>query len=139
MNRLLIADDEECLLLAYRKLLSGPGVEIDTAQSAPDAKKLIAINLYSVMIVDLRLAGSVEMEGLDIIADAHQLYPESKIIVLTAYGDNRIKECVLNAGANYFFEKPISVLVIRDLLSTLGLYTAKNTHPIFDPKYGSPN
>lgn len=131
MNRLLIADDEECLLLAYKKLLSGPGIAIDVAQSAPDAKKLLSINLYSVVIVDLRLAGSAEMEGLDIIAYARHLYPESKIIVLTAYGDNSIKECVLNAGANFFFEKPISVMVIRDLLSSLGLYTAKNTHPMF--------
>lgn len=132
MNRLLIADDEECLLLAYKKLLSGPGVEIDTAQSAPDAQRLLSLYLYMVVIVDLRLAGSAEMEGFDIIADAHRLYPESKIIVLTAYGDNIIKESVLNAGATYFFEKPISVLVIRDILSSLGLYSAKNIHPTFN-------
>ena len=128
MNRILIADDEECLLLAYKKLLSGPGVTIDTTQSAPDAKKLLSTNIYCVVIVDLRLAGSAEMEGLEIIAYAHHRYPKPKIIVLTAYGDNRIKECVLNAGATYFFEKPISIFIIRDLLSSLGLYTNQSTH-----------
>lgn len=131
MKKILIADDEECLLLAYKKLLCGPGVEIDTAQTAEDALLLLSNHYYDVVIVDLRLAGNVELEGLDIIDCAHQLYPKSKIIVLTAYGDHRIKERVSNAGASHFLEKPISTLVIRELLGGFGLYTDLKELPIF--------
>ncbi len=122
MKRILIADDEECLLIAYKKLLAGNGVEIDTAQSASDAQTMLDINQYSIIIVDLRLTNSNEMDGLDIIKNAHRLHPNCTIIVLTAYGDYQIKQNVINAGAAYFLEKPISVLAIRDLLNNLGVY-----------------
>jgi two-component system response regulator PilR (NtrC family) len=130
MNKILIADDEECLLLAYKKLLSGPGVEIDTTQSAAEAQELLSSNSYSVVIVDLRLAGSAEMEGIDIITAARRLYPDCKIIVLTAYGDHRIKESVINAGATHFLEKPISALMVRELLNNFEIYSNGNVHPV---------
>lgn len=122
MKRILIADDEECLLIAYKKLLAGNGVEIDTAQSASDAQTMLGTYQYSIIIVDLRLTNSNEMDGLDIIKIAHHLHPDCTIIVLTAYGDYQIKQNVINAGAAYFLEKPISVLAIRDLLNNLGVY-----------------
>ncbi len=131
MNKILIADDEECLLLAYKKLLSGPGVQIDTAQSAPEAQHLLSLCIYSAVIVDLRLAGSADMDGINIVVDAHRIHPECKIIVLTAYGDYQIKECVIKAGATLFLEKPISVLLIRDLLKTFGLYSNSKVHSVF--------
>lgn len=122
MKRILIADDEECLLIAYKKLLAGNGVEIDTAQSTSDAQTMLGTYQYSIIIVDLRLTNSNEMDGLDIIKNAHRRHPHCTIIVLTAYGDYQIKQNVINAGADYFLEKPISVLAIRDLLNNLGVY-----------------
>lgn len=131
MNKILIADDEECLLLAYKKLLSGPGVQIDTAQSAPEALYMLSLCTYPAVIVDLRLAGSADMDGINIVIEAHRLHPECKIIVLTAYGDYQIKERVIRAGATIFLEKPISILLIRDLLNTFGIYSISKVHSVF--------
>lgn len=123
MKRILLADDEESLLIAYRKLLYGPGVTIDTIQNVNDAKKLLEKNKYDAVIVDLRLTGTVEMDGLEIITGTKNRYPHSKIIALTAYSDNHIKEKVIKAGASFFFEKPVSVLLIKELLKNLGIYS----------------
>lgn len=123
MKRILLADDEESLLIAYQKLLNGPGVEIDTIQNVDDAKKMIENNSYDAVIVDLRLTGTLEMDGLEIIIGTKNLYPHSKIIALTAYSDSAIKEKVINAGASYFFEKPVSVLLIKEILKNLGIYS----------------
>jgi len=132
MKRILYADDEDALLLAFSKLLSGPGIEIDTAQSASEAEKLITERSYDVLIVDLRMAGSASMDGLEVIACARKHQSHAAIIVLTAYGDTMIRENVLNSGASYYFEKPVSPHRIRQLLGTLGFYSGI-TEFIFSP------
>lgn len=130
MKKILIADDEECLLLAYKKLLNGPGVEIDTAQSASEAASLLKKVEYAVIIVDLRLTGSYEMEGLDIISSARTAYPQSAILVVTAYGDFRTREKVLAAGASHFLEKPVSAFQVKELLNSIGVYSnSEQLHP----------
>ncbi len=123
MKRILLVDDEESLLLACQKLLHAPGIAIDSIQSVAGAKKLLEKDFYDALIVDLRLTGTVEMDGLQIISDAKNRYPQSKIIALTAYCDNQIKQKVIKAGASYLFEKPVSVLLIKELLKKLGIYS----------------
>lgn len=125
MKRVLLADDEESLLLAFKKLLQGPGMTIDTTQTLTDAQHLIKKYFYDIIIADLRLTGTVEMEGLSIVSDARKLYPNVKIIILTAYGDSKIRKKVMNAGVSYFFEKPVSVLQIKKLFTELGIYSSK--------------
>jgi DNA-binding NtrC family response regulator len=129
MKRVLLADDEESLLLAFRKLLQGPGMVIDTSQTLTDAQKLIHKYSYDIIIADLRLTGTVEMEGLSIVSDAKKLYPNVNIIILTAYGDSKIRERVKNAGVSYFFEKPVSVLQIKKLFTELGIYSGNCNNP----------
>lgn len=123
MKRILLADDEESLLLAYQKLLDAPGISIDSIQSVADAQKMLEKNFYDAVIVDLRLTGTMEMDGLQIISGTKKRYPKSKIIALTAYCDNQIKQKVIKAGASYLFEKPVSVLLIKELLKKLGIYS----------------
>jgi DNA-binding NtrC family response regulator len=123
MKRILLADDEESLLLAYQKLLYAPGITIDSIQSVADAQKMLEKNFYDAVIVDLRLAGTMEMDGLQIISGTKKRYPQSKIIALTAYSDNQIKQKVIRAGASYLFEKPVSALLIKELLKKLGIYS----------------
>ena len=123
MKRILLADDEESLLLAYQKLLHAPGVTIDSIQSMADAQKMLEENFYDAVIVDLRLTGTMEMDGIQIISGTKKRYPQSKIIALSAYCDNQIKQKVIKAGASYLFEKPVSVLLIKELLEKLGIYS----------------
>jgi len=125
MKRILIADDEETLLLAYKKLLNEPNVEIDTAQSVIKARQLIETKQYSAVIVDLRLDCTKKMDGLAIISLAKTSFPDSTIIVLTAYADSVIRNEVFKQGATYFLEKPVSALHLRELLESSGIYSLK--------------
>lgn len=123
MKRILLADDEESLLLACQKILHGPGVQIDAINSASDAKDLLIKHQYDAVLVDLRLTGTFEMDGLEIISGAKKLYPSACVIALTAFSDSHIREVVAKAGASFCFEKPVSLLKIKNLLKTLGLYS----------------
>jgi two-component system response regulator PilR (NtrC family) len=123
MKRILIADDEETLLLAYKKLLNGPNVEIDTAQSVTEARQLIETKQYSAVIVDLRLDCTHKIDGLAIVSLTRMSFPESTIIVLTAYADSGTQNEVFKQGATYFLEKPVSALHLRELLQSSGIYS----------------
>lgn len=129
MKRILLADDEESLLLAYQKLLHAPGITIDSIQNVTDAKKMLEKHSYDAAIIDLRLTGTQELDGLEIISGTKKRYPQSKIIAITAYTDNQIKQKVINAGASYLFEKPVSVTLIRELLKNMGIYSENSNLP----------
>ena len=61
-KRILVVDDEEAILLAFRKLLSRPNVEVDTCECIEDAKRNLDSIYYDA--VDLRLSGTLGQEGL---------------------------------------------------------------------------
>jgi len=122
MKRILLADDEESILLAYKKLLSSNDVAVDTSQTVSEALYRLKEQHYEAVIVDLCLSGTAEMDGLKIVEFVKSLSPQSKVIVLTAFDDNRIREKVIFAGAYCFLEKPVSAFLIRDLLKEIGVY-----------------
>jgi CheY-like chemotaxis protein len=102
--------------------LKEPGVEVDCAQTVEAAAKYASVNQYNAAIIDMRLSNSTEMEGLDCIRLLHSDQRECKIIVLTAYGDNRLREQTKALGANLFLVKPMEPEKLREALATLGIY-----------------
>ncbi len=67
-KRILVVDDEEAILLAFRKLLSRPNVEVDTCECIEDAKRNLDSIYYDAVIADLRLSGTLGQEGFEIIS-----------------------------------------------------------------------
>ena len=119
IKRILVIDDEEAMLFGFTKVLQSPEIEIDTAQTLYEAKQFIHDKKYHVIIADLRLTNSTEMEGLEIIRFAKKRQPESKVIILTAYGEKDTKEKVHKLGADFYFEKPVSPKNIKEIIDTL--------------------
>lgn len=122
MKRILLADDEESILLAFRKLLGGPDVLVDTADSSEKAERLIGNNCYQAAIVDLRMKGTAMLNGLDLVRLVRKSNPAALVIVVTAYIDESIDKVVHESGASCCFEKPVSPQIIRNLLADRGLY-----------------
>ncbi|MFP4013986.1 MAG: response regulator [Chitinispirillaceae bacterium] len=122
MKRILLADDEESILLAFRKLLGGPDVLVDTADSSEKAECLIGNNRYQAAIVDLRLKGMASLNGLDLVRLVRQSNPAALVIVVSAYTDESINRVVYDSGASFCLEKPVSPKMIRNLLADRGLY-----------------
>lgn len=118
-KKILIVDDEETLLFGFSKVLESPFMSVDTAQTVHKAKQLISVNFYHAVIVDLRLTGSTEMEGLEIVKFIRKVNSECTIIVLTAFSGKDIVERVNDVGAHFYFEKPISPGLIKNIIQSL--------------------
>jgi DNA-binding response OmpR family regulator len=122
IKKILVVDDEDSILFAFSKVLAGPHIEINTAETLNEALALLQKNSYDVVIADLRLSGTSNFEGFDVISKVTENQKECKIIIMTAFGDEKTKEKVFSLGADFYLEKPVSPQKIKELIASMGIY-----------------
>ncbi|MEW6569891.1 MAG: response regulator [Nitrospirota bacterium] len=120
-KRVLVVDDEAAILMAFKKLLQSQKVIVDTAETLEDAMALIEEHVYDVVIADLRLTGACAEEGLEIIRHVRQRHPGTQTILLTAYGNQEVREKSRRLGTAFYFEKPVSGSLMKDTLRKCGV------------------
>jgi|WetSurMetagenome_2_1015567.scaffolds.fasta_scaffold253167_2 DNA-binding response OmpR family regulator len=121
MERILLVDDEDAILFAFKKVLSSPSVTVDTAQTFAEALNLLQFKSYSAVIADLRLTGAATKEGYEVVREAKRIQSDCRVIVMTAYGETGTKEKVAQLGADLFLEKPVSPQKVKEILISLGV------------------
>ena len=104
--RLLVVDDEESICFSMSEYFSLHGFKVDTAREMEEAEKLIQAIEYKVVIQDLRLDPTRNPSGLDIIKAIRNQNPQTRIIVLTAYGSTEVEDEARRCGADAFLRKP---------------------------------
>lgn len=82
------------------------GYKVDTASELEEAEKLLDAADYKVVIQDLRLTMRSTHDGLDMIKLIREHNPQTRIIVLTAYGSAEIEDEARRCGADAFLRKP---------------------------------
>ena len=106
MPRILVVDDEESICFSMSEYFSLHGYRVDTAREAEEAEKLIEGTDYKVVIQDLRLSTTRNPDGLDMIKLIRDHNPQTRIIVLTAYGSTEMEDEARRCGADAFLRKP---------------------------------
>jgi DNA-binding NarL/FixJ family response regulator len=100
--RVLLADDYEDLISAWRQLLEP---SCDVVGAVRDGRALFeaAIQLEpDVIVVDLTMPG---MNGLDACRSIKSSLPRTKVVLVTAGGDEHIARAAFRAGASAFVLK----------------------------------
>lgn len=118
-TRILVVDDEPAILFAYRKLIKSEGFGIDVCDGLGEALQLINSCYYFAVITDIRLSGSENTEGIELLQAVRQQQPDSKIIVVTGFGSSSLEQNLRQLGASYYFEKPVKPGTIMSLLRSL--------------------
>ena len=106
MPRLLVVDDEEAICFSMSEYFSLHGYKVDTAREMEEAEKLLDESDYKVVIQDLRLSLTSHSDGLDMIRTIREHNPQTRIIVLTAYGSAEVEDEARRCGADAFLRKP---------------------------------
>ncbi len=102
-GRLLIVDDERGIVFALKGLFSKEGYEVETAESGEEALAKVKAGLFHVIITDLSMKG---ISGLDLLRHARSLDPDCAVLMITAYGSQRIAVEAMKAGAEDYLPKP---------------------------------
>lgn len=118
LKKMLIVDDEETLTYSLYQsfILEKKDYEVVTAASGEEASKKLAGSPFDLVITDISMPG---MSGLELLSLIKEKYPETEVIVITAYGSEEKKEESLQKGARYYIEKPFEIKKIKKLVMEL--------------------
>jgi len=107
LNRnILIADDDERMLRALEKVLTGQGATVSATKWAGDAIEILIQRKKSidVVITDLQMPF---VSGMTLVYAVRRIFPGLPVIVLTGFGGPELKAECLRQGATAFLEKPL--------------------------------
>ncbi len=107
-KRLLVVDDEETLTFTlYQTFINAPiDCEVITASSGEEALERFEEAPFDVVITDLAMPG---ITGLELLSIIKRKKPDTRIIVITAYGSPEVSEKVMSSGAESYLEKPFDI------------------------------
>src|SRR5512136_3432974 len=90
-KKVLIVDDEETLKWSMSKSLSKDKdkYEVIIANNGKEALTLLKDNKIDLVISDIRMP---DINGLDLLVKIKKEYPETKVIIMTAYGSPDVQK-----------------------------------------------
>lgn len=115
-NRILVIDDETAMLFACRTLLGNEGFAVDLCTTLPQALDELKKNRYLAIIADVRLQGAGNADGMLLLSVATTLQPDAKVIIMTGYGSEALRQASATMGATHYFEKPVEPSAILSIL-----------------------
>jgi DNA-binding NtrC family response regulator len=123
-HRVLIVEDEISIRESLVDLFSSDDVAVVTAATLTEAKAALFSQLpLDLIITDLRLGGNRD-GGLQVLAAAGLVHPNSPVLVLTAYPDDDNRHASDRLNAAHFLEKPVDLAVISRLAREHGISSA---------------
>lgn len=114
--RILVADDEEGVLLALKEYLGCCGWQVDAALTATEAQRLLATKAYAAVITDLRFSGPSGTEGLSIVRAAHTHCPGAPVVLMTGNGSAEAEAEARRLGVDAFVPKPVPLWELARLV-----------------------
>ncbi|MCA1627120.1 MAG: response regulator [Acidobacteria bacterium] len=117
--RLLVVDDEEAICFSMSEYFSLHGYKVDTARELDEAEELLKRSEYKVVIQDLQLSLTTKSDGLEMIRSIRAHNPQTRIIVLTAYGSAEVEDEARRCGADAFLRKPKPLSQVAQIVQGL--------------------
>ncbi len=113
MKRILVVDDEDDMLwMLQRKLNKNmDDVEILAAHSGEEGLGILGENKIDLVITDINMPG---INGLDLLIEIKNLYPETGVMIMTAYPSSDYKDKAMMNGSLRFIEKPFDIHELRE-------------------------
>ncbi len=118
--KFLVVDDERDVEMLFRqkfrKEVRQGLLELEFAFSGNEALELLkskqppdVVYIFS----DINMPG---MTGFDLLEEVKEHFPQIKVSMISAYGDNDNYERAINSGAKEFFTKPIDFDSLKEEL-----------------------
>ncbi|MGE0404675.1 MAG: sigma-54-dependent transcriptional regulator [Candidatus Korobacteraceae bacterium] len=99
----LIIDDEASIRESLETLLDTDGYVVSTAGTGEEGLARLSERPMDAVLLDFALP---DRNGLDVLADIRERYPELPVIMITAYGTLENAVAAMRGGASNFIQKP---------------------------------
>ncbi|HHT9138789.1 MAG TPA: response regulator [Candidatus Wunengus sp. YC60] len=112
-KKILLVDDEETLRWALHEALSEEGFDIENTNDSVEALAFTRKTKYDLVISDLKMP---IMGGLQLISEIKKQNPDTKAIIITAYGSIEAVIEAMHLGVMDFITKPFKIEHIKSVI-----------------------
>jgi CheY-like chemotaxis protein/predicted regulator of Ras-like GTPase activity (Roadblock/LC7/MglB family) len=114
-KRVLIVDDDQSIarLLKYSLEKLGTDYEIVTAVNSFDALDEVEKQAFDLVVVDYMMPG---LTGIDVARAVRRISPDTQVVLMTAYGTQRLRDTTKYLGLDGYIDKPFTLEEIRDVV-----------------------
>ena len=113
MEKILIVDDEENILVAFKRILKDKGYEVHTATNGEDAINCAKKKDINLILMDINMPGINGMEAFHKIKEKKSKVP---IIMMTGFGSTEVTIETMRMGAYDYVTKPFDMEQMLDLI-----------------------
>lgn len=113
-ERILIVDDEENMRKTLSEILADEGYDVEVAASGEEAVAMCRDGRFRVILMDVRMPG---MNGVEAFRQIRRHQEGVRVILMSAYSINALKEAALDEGAIAFLSKPLDLERVVNLIA----------------------
>lgn len=113
-NRVMVVDDDLGQRAMLARIMRRAGYECSAAMASEEARKLLAIEAFGMVITDLRMWGG---DGLDLARHIADHCANTYSIIVTGFCDRDLERRARQAGAYALVSKPFDLNEIVSLVS----------------------
>lgn len=111
--RILIVDDEADIRQVVTLVLQEAGYAVNTAESTESARILLKNEHYDAVVTDVKMPGE---DGISLLSLVHQEYPETPVVLMTAYAQLQMAIDAIKKGAFDFIQKPFNLDYFKNVV-----------------------
>ena len=115
-KRILVVDDEENARIGLSRLLAKEGFVVDSVSNGFEALNYLRQQDVNLIVTDINMPG---MNGITFLKELNKSFPQSNVIMITAYGGVESYIESMNLGAFEYINKPIKVEELKSILKKI--------------------
>jgi DNA-binding response OmpR family regulator len=114
-SKILVIDDEANIRTMIKLALEHAGHQVETAADGPEGVKKAIAYQFDLVLIDQRMPG---MSGMEVQKSIQDAKPDSKVIMITAFGTIDLALDAIHGGASDFLRKPFTADTLRTAVRT---------------------
>jgi len=117
-RKALVVDDSLTVRIYHSSLLRSFGYEVDTAENGLEALEMAMKKRYDLILSDINMP---VMDGFEFVRKLRKLedYRYTPVVFITTLNSEEDRRRAMLSGGTLYLVKPISIEVLRKILSSL--------------------
>ena len=108
--RIMVIDDEKIVGDMAKMSLEQEGYVVETFLNAEPALARLREQKFDVVVTDYKMKG---IDGMEVLRTVKGLYPETKVIMITAFANLDTAIEALRGDVHDFFPKPVKIKELK--------------------------
>ncbi len=110
-NSIMVIDDEKIVGDMAKLSLEQEGYEVETFLNAEPALARLKEKAFQVVVTDYKMKG---IDGMEVLRTVKKLYPQTTVIMITAFANLDAAIEALRGDVHDFFPKPVKIKELKE-------------------------